>query len=48
LNAVDRPVLNRTNLPGAFDWSLEFTREAPGGAPAGPAEPGAAPPPQGG
>jgi uncharacterized protein (TIGR03435 family) len=42
LNAVDRPVLNRTELPGAFDWSLEFTREAPAGAPVGPAEPGAA------
>ena len=42
LNAVDRPVLNRTELPGSFDWTLEFTREAPASAPAGPAEPVAA------
>ena len=37
LNAVDRPVLNRTNLAGHFNWDLEFARELAPGRPADPA-----------
>ena len=37
LNVVDRPVLNRTNLPGHFNWDLEFAREVAPGRPADPA-----------
>lgn len=32
---MDRPVVDLTNLPGGYDFNLEFTRDLPSGFPAG-------------
>lgn len=32
---MDRPVVNLTDLPGGYDFALEYTRELPPGFPAG-------------
>lgn len=32
---MDRPVVNLTNLPGGYDFTLEYTRDPPPGFPAG-------------
>jgi uncharacterized protein (TIGR03435 family) len=33
--ALDRPVVDLTNLPGGYDFNLEYTQELPTGFPGG-------------